>query len=93
MEVAAGASGLHAYAQVCQHLAEQVRPLCGGTNVHWSLLHELCAWIVSSDRYLRHPANPSAVADMVVRLNALPWDTKLSQDEQGSLFRALLQPG
>jgi hypothetical protein len=93
MEVAARAAGLDAYAQVCQHLAEQVRPLCGGANIHWSLLHELCAWIVSSDRYLRHPTNPSAVADMVARLNALPWDSPLSQDDQGSLFRALLQPG
>lgn len=93
MEVAAGTAGLDAYAQVCRYLAEQVAPLCGSATIHWALLQELCAWIVSSDRYLRHPENPSAVADMLGRLNALPWDSPLSQDEQSSLFRALLQPG
>ena len=93
MECSAREAGLDAYAQVCQYLSGQVQPLCGVANVHWALLHELCAWIVSSDLYLRHPADPSAVADMVVRLNGLPWESQLSQDEQGSLFRALLQPG
>ncbi len=92
MEVAARTGGLNAYARVCQHLAEQLEPLRCDANPHLMLLQELSAWIVSSDRYLRHPGNAGAVADLIGRLNALPWDSPLSEGEQGSLFRMLLQP-
>ncbi|MEJ0036569.1 MAG: hypothetical protein WDO68_10850 [Gammaproteobacteria bacterium] len=93
IEFAAEAEGLKAYAQVCRLLATDLDALPRDAVAHGALLQELSEWIVSSERYLRYPGNAGAVADLVGRLSVFSGKLPLSQDDQSSLFRALLQPG
>ncbi len=76
---------------MCQHMGIRLESAGDSRHVSGETLKLLGIWLAGSDRYLREPANPSAVADLVVRFTALPWEESLFDSaQQVTLFRALL---
>jgi hypothetical protein len=85
-------TGVDAYAAICLHLAELIEPLIRGGGMPGAIRRALTGWADYSDRYLRHPRDPSHAAQLVEQLNQPEWASPFSSDEQGVLFRALRAP-
>jgi hypothetical protein len=85
-------TGVDAYAAICLHLAELIEPLIRVGGMPGAIRRALTGWADRSDRYLRHPRDPSNAAQLIEQLNHPEWASPFSRDEQGVLFRALRQP-
>ena len=90
MAMAACEEGFEAYARMCLDLRERLKPVQRTGVISLGSLELLCAWAASADRYLRRPASPGDVADLVACLSALPWGPSMSPAEQNNWFRLLL---
>lgn len=88
----ARAMGVDAYAAICLHLAELMEPLIGTGGMPGAIRRVLKGWADRSDRYLRHPRDPSHAAFLIEQLNSPEWASPFSRDERGILFRALREP-
>ncbi len=87
---AARSGGLSAYAQMCQDCCAWLVPLTDSRHVSVEALHLVGEWLACSERYLRDPTNPGAVANLVVRFTALSGEESDNLAVQSTLFRALL---
>ncbi len=85
-------TGVDAYAALCLHLAELIEPLIRVGGMPGAIRRALTGWADHSDRYLRHPRDPSHAAQLIEQLNHPEWASPFSRDEQGALFRALREP-
>jgi hypothetical protein len=85
-------TGVDAYAAICLHLAELIEPLIRVGGMPGAIRRALTGWADHSDRYLRHPRDPSHAAQLIEQLNHPEWASPFSRDEQGVLFRALREP-
>ena len=92
MATTARTTGVEAYAAICLHLAELIEPLIRMGGMPGAIRGALTGWADRSDRYLRHPRDPSHAAQLVEHLNHPEWASPFSRDEQGVLFRALREP-
>jgi hypothetical protein len=92
MAATARATGVDAYAAICLHLAELIEPLICVGGMPGAIRSALTGWAERSDRYLRHPTDPSHAARLIEQLNHPEWASPFSRDEQGVLFRALREP-
>jgi hypothetical protein len=92
MATTARTTGVDAYAAICLHLAELIEPLICMGGMPGAIRSALTGWAERSDRYLRHPRDPSHAARLIEQLNHPEWASPFSRDEQGVLFRALREP-
>jgi hypothetical protein len=92
MATTARTTGVDAYAAICLHLAELIEPLICMGGMPGAIRSALTGWAERSDRYLRHPSDPSHAAQLIEQLNHPEWASPFSRDEQGVLFRALRKP-
>jgi hypothetical protein len=92
MAAMARTTGVDAYAAICLHLAELIEPLICVGGMPGEVRSALTGWAERSDRYLRHPTDPSHAARLIEQLNHPEWASPFSRDEQGVLFRALRKP-
>lgn len=89
---AARTNGVNAYAALCLHLAELIEPLIRSGDLPGTTRCLLEGWADHSDRYLRHPGNPSHAALLIAQLNRPEWASPFSRAEQEVLLRALREP-
>lgn len=92
LAAAARTSRFHAYACVCQDLAERVADLQRGGDRSMGCLDLLCRWVDHSSRYVRHPTERSVVISLLEQMNHPAWGAPLSHAQRGVLYRALLAP-
>ena len=92
LAAAARTTGVDAYAALCLHLAELIEPLIRVGGMPGAIRRALTGWADHSDRYLRHPRDPSYAAQLIEQLNHPEWASPFSRDEQGALYRALREP-
>jgi hypothetical protein len=85
-------TGVDAYAAICLHLAELIEPLVRVGGMPGAIRRALTGWADHSDRYLRHPRDPSHAVQLIEQLNHPEWASPFSRDEQSVLFRALRAP-
>lgn len=90
LAVAARCGGLEAYSQMCQDCCVWLVPLSNSRLVSGQELRLVGEWLASSERYLRDPTNPGAVADLVVRFTSISGEATDNLAMQSTLFRALL---
>jgi hypothetical protein len=84
--------GWAAYAAMCSECSERLVRMRRAGFPSADSLRLLGAWLASSDCYLRQPCSAGAVADLVARFGALPWEDTYNLTLQSQMFRALLLP-
>jgi hypothetical protein len=90
LAMAARCGGLGAFAQMCRDCCAWLVPPGDGRHVSGEALRLMGEWLASSERYLRDPTNPGAVADLVVRFTSISGEATDNLAMQSTLFRALL---